>query len=264
MNQLETIVQWKRNEIKDRIRPVREWELVGLANKMKPGLTFAEALVHPECLCIIAEMKRRSPSAGTIDQEVSVEEQIREYYNAGANALSILTDEHFFGGHLRDLCTATDLMAQRLDARPCLRKDFTLHPIQILEAAEAGARAVLLIVGVLDDETIKVLYEAASLAALDVLFEVHDEQELERALNAEARIIGVNNRDLTRFTTDLSVSERLLPQISSEIVRISESGIHSAEDAYRVRVAGADAVLVGEAMMKAKDKAAFIQSIQSV
>ena len=261
MDRLEEIIQHKWAEIQERIRPVREGELTRFAEQ-KRATSFAAALAHPQRLCVIAEMKRRSPSAGTIAQGACVEERVRDYYNAGADALSILTDERFFGGHLRDLWTATDWMAAREDPRPCLRKDFMLHPIQILEAAEAGAQAILLIVRALDDEAVKVLYEMARLAGLDALFEVHNEREVDRALALGAHIIGINNRDLAHFTTDLGLSEQLLPKIPSDLVRVSESGIHSPEDAQRVRAAGADAVLIGEALMRTENKAAFIQAIQ--
>ena len=135
---------------------------------------------------------------------------------------------------------------------PCLRKDFMVHPIQILEAVESGASAILIIVRALDDEEIKILFDAATQAGLDSLFEVHSEPEIERALKAGARIIGVNNRDLTVFKTDLAFSEQLIPQIPGDVIRVSESGIFNGEDAARVRAAGADAILVGEALMRAR------------
>jgi indole-3-glycerol phosphate synthase len=155
-------------------------------------------------------------------------------------------------------------VAEHLDTigsrMPCLRKDFMVHPIQILEAAESGASAILIIVRALDDEEIKILFDAATHAGLDSLFEVHSEAEIERALKAGARIVGVNNRDLTVFKTDLAYSERLIPQIPGDIIRISESGIFKPEDATRVRAAGADAILVGEALMRAASPADLISA----
>ena len=139
MNYLEVIMQRKRDEIAERARPVRESELARWAECERPGPTFYQSLANPDELSIIAEIKRRSPSAGTIAENVSVVEQARLYYNANADAISVLTDEKDFGGSLNDLWEVTDLMAIRTDPRPCLRKDFMVHPIQILEAAEAGS-----------------------------------------------------------------------------------------------------------------------------
>lgn len=262
MDKLSEIIHWKKQEIADRIRPVRERELSVLAEKRAAPFSFAKALAPGKSLRVIAEIKRRSPSAGVIKEEVDVTEQARVYYNGEADALSILTDQKYFGGCLQDLWAVSDFMASREDPRPCLRKDFFIHPIQIVEAAEAGASAILLIVRALDDETIKRLFDTANLAGLDSLFEIHSEMDLERALKAGANIIGINNRDLTRFTTDLAFSERLVPQIPQPIIRISESGIHSCDDAARVHAAGAHAVLIGEALMRTKSPAEFIQQIK--
>jgi indole-3-glycerol phosphate synthase len=138
-----------------------------------------------------------------------------------------------------------------------------VHPIQVLQAREAGASAILLIVRALADEEIKLLHAAAAAAGLDALFEIHDESELARALRHGARLVGVNNRDLTSFTTDLAISERLIPLLPREVVAVSESGIFTGADAARVRSAGAHAVLVGEALMKAPDPAALIAEIRA-
>jgi indole-3-glycerol phosphate synthase len=146
---------------------------------------------------------------------------------------------------------------------PCLRKDFMLHPVQIIEAAEAGARAILLIVRALDDDTIKRLHESAAIAGLDALFEIHEERELDRALNHGAKLIGVNNRDLTtvEFKTNVAISEKLLPLIPQSTLAVSESGIHTPADAARVRAAGAKAILVGEALMKAEDPEKLLKEL---
>ena len=137
-----------------------------------------------------------------------------------------------------------------------------VHPIQVSEAAERGARAILIIVRVLSNDEMKELREAADLAGLDCLYEVHEESELDRALPHNPEIIGVNNRDLTRFVTDLSISEDLIPQIPDNIVKVSESGILEPEDAWRVRDAGADAILCGEALMKAEDPERFVADMK--
>ena len=264
MDKLEQILAWKRRQIADRIRPVSERELSRLGSQERAGPGLREALERPDGLAVIAEIKRRSPSAGDIAPEVNAAEQARRFYNAGADALSILTDEKFFAGHIRDLWDAADLLKGREDAPPILRKDFFIHPIQIVEAAEAGARAILIIVKALSDEEIDILFEAADLAGLESLFEVHNESELERALRAGALIVGVNNRDLTTFETDLAHSELLIPKIPREVLPISESGIFTTEDAGRARGAGARAVLIGEALMKANDPEKLIKAFHAI
>ena len=264
MDKLEEIIAWKRQEIENRIRPVSEHELSRFAELGKMGLGLREALERTEGLAVVAEIKRRSPSAGDIAPQALAVEQARRYYNAGADALSVLTDEKFFAGNIRDLWETVDLLKDRQDAPPILRKDFFIHPIQVLEAAEAGARAILIIVKALNDEEIESLVDAADTAGLECLFEVHDESELERALNAGALIIGVNNRDLTTFKTDLKISELLIPKIPGDILSISESGIITAEDAARMRTAGANAILVGEALMKAGDPEKLIEAFRTI
>uniref|UniRef100_UPI0005BE3C9B indole-3-glycerol phosphate synthase TrpC n=1 Tax=Geminisphaera colitermitum TaxID=1148786 RepID=UPI0005BE3C9B len=141
---------------------------------------------------------------------------------------------------------------------PCIRKDFMVHPLQVLEAREAGAAAILIIVRALDDHDIATLFAAANAAGLDSLFEIHNEAELERATRHGARIIGVNNRDLAIFKTDLALSERLIPLFPRDVVAVSESGIHTAADAARARACGAHAILCGEALMRADDPAALL------
>jgi len=141
---------------------------------------------------------------------------------------------------------------------PCLRKDFMVHPIQVVEAAQAGASAILIIVRALNDDEIAELHEAAILADLDAIFEVHSAREIDRALAAGADIIGVNNRDLAAFKTDIGLSEALIPTLPRGVLAISESGIFSREDAGRARACGARAILVGEALMRAADPAALL------
>ena len=259
MDKLTEIMDWKRREIAPLVRAVSETELTQVnARRPKPP-SFADALRRPDGrLAVIAEIKRRSPSAGDIKAGASSLEQAQRYQAAGADALSVLTDEKYFGGTLDDLRGVTAHFAAVPPSRPCIRKDFFLHPIQVLQAREAGASAILLIVRALTDEEIKVLFGAANAAGLDALFEIHMEAEISRAVVHGAKIIGVNNRDLALFKTDLALSERLIPQFPSEITAVSESGIFTAADAVRVRAAGAHAVLVGEALMKAPEPAALI------
>lgn len=263
MDKLAEIMAWKRQEVARRLRPVRESELSRWATQVRAGKSFAEALHRESGLAVISEVKRRSPSAGAIAETIVAAEQARKYYNAGADALSILTDEKYFGGTIRDLWDVNDLLGRRDDAPPTLRKDFFVHPIQVLEAAEAGARAILIIVRALSDDEIKALREAAGLAGLDALFEVHSLPELERAVRHEARIIGVNNRDLARFVTDLAYSEQIIPEMPADCIAVSESGIWTVEDAARVYQAGADAVLVGEALMKMEKPEQFIEAVHA-
>lgn len=253
MDKLTEIMAYKRQEIDSRLRPVRDSELERLAQagKRRPG--FEAALRARKGLAVIAEIKRRSPSAGSIAELPEATEQARKYVNAQVDAMSILTDEKFFGGHLRDLWEVTDFLQQHRRPIPCLRKDFMVHPVQVVEAAEAGASCILIIVRALDDDTIARLYDSATAAGLDSLFEVHTLAELERALRFDPRMVGVNNRDLARFRTDLAISEEIIPQIPKDIVAISESGIFTAEDAQRARACGASAILCGEALMRADD-----------
>jgi indole-3-glycerol phosphate synthase len=265
-DKLTEIMAHKRREIAPLVRPVSEGELVRLdATRPRPPSFYVALRRADRRLAVIAEIKRRSPSAGDIKQNADAITQAWIYRAAGADALSILTDEKYFGGSLADLSEVASSFADEptgehlLDSRPCLRKDFFVHPIQVLEAREAGASAILIIVRALTDEEIKTLYGAATAAGMDALFEIHDESDLSRAVAHGAMIIGVNNRDLAVFKTDLALSERLIPQFPKQgIIAVSESGIFTGADAARVRAAGAHAVLVGEALMKAADPAQLI------
>jgi indole-3-glycerol phosphate synthase len=198
---------------------------------------------------IIAEFKRRSPSAGIIRDDLTVGEIVHCYERGGACAISILTDEEYFGGSIVDLRAArsgTNL--------PLLRKDFIIDPVQIFEAASVGADAVLLIVAALDDLSLGEMRELAEdELGLDALVEVHTSEELRRALNAGARIIGVNNRDLSTFQVSLNTSERLIAEVPRDRILISESGLQSADSLLRLRRVGFRGFLVGEALMRAPD-----------
>lgn len=262
-DKLTEIMAWKRREIAPRLRPVSETELARADAVLPRPPSFATALRRADGgLAVIAEIKRRSPSAGDIKAGASALEQAARYQAAGADALSILTDEKFFGGTLDDLRGVTAHFASSPPARPCLRKDFMVHALQVLEAREAGASAILLIVRVLTDEEMKTLYAAATAAGLDALFEVHNESEIDRAVAQGARIIGVNNRDLAIFKTDLGLSERLMPRLPRDVTAVSESGILTAADAARAHAAGAHAILVGEALMRAADPARLVAAFR--
>jgi indole-3-glycerol phosphate synthase len=259
-DKLTEIMAHKRREIAPLLRPVFPEELTALDRDLPRPPSFRSALRRADGrLAVIAEIKRRSPSAGAIKEDASALDQAHRYRAAGASALSILTDEKYFGGRLEDLQEVTGDFAATGPAVPCLRKDFMVHPVQVLQARLAGASAILIIVRALADDEIAALHTAATAAGLDALFEIHSEEELTRAVGHGAKIIGVNNRDLAVFQTDLGLSERLIPLFPKNVVAVSESGIATPADAARVRAAGAHAVLVGESLMKAADPAAVIR-----
>jgi len=263
-DKLTEIMAWKRREIAPLVRAVSEAELARLDASLPRPPAFATALRRADgTLAVISEIKRRSPSAGDINAGASSLDQAKRYQAAGTDALSVLTDEKYFGGTLDDLRSVTSYFSVTPPSPPCLRKDFMVHPLQVLEAREAGASAILIIVRALTDDEITVLQAAAHAAGLDALFEIHTEAEIERAVRHGARVIGVNNRDLAVFTTDLGLSERLIPRFPPDVIAVSESGIQTAADAARVRAAGAHAVLVGEALMRAGDPAALVAAFRS-
>lgn len=217
---------------------------------------FRKAISKPGQLNLIAEIKKASPSKGLICRDFDAIKLARIYSKGGAQALSILTEEKFFLGN-------PDYVRQvSADFRlPILVKDFIIDEIQIYEALHLGASAILLIVAILDDDTLKHLLKIASGLDLDCLVEVHDNQELDRALAAGAEIIGVNNRDLRNFEVDLRLSETLIPKIPKDKVAVAESGINSHEDIVRLKEAGAHAVLIGETFLRTDDIGAKIREV---
>lgn len=229
------------------------------AEDRAPAASFLDALRDRSSLGVIAEVKRRSPSAGDLRADAAAPAIARVYAEAGAAAVSVLTDSEHFGGSLGDL----EAVAEEVRV-PLLRKDFTLHPLQLYEARGAGASAVLLIARLLDDAELSDFGALAEELSLTALVEVHDEAEVERALKTGAKIIGVNNRDLASFSTDLAVTERLAPYVTSSVLLVGESGIGSPADAARLAEAGVDAVLVGEALMRAGDAAALVTAMAAI
>src|SRR4051794_16635832 len=213
---------------------------------------FVAALKNPKrgTVALIAEVKKASPSAGVICADFDPVRIAKEYEAAGASCLSVLTDEKFFQGslaYLKEIRSAVKL--------PLLRKDFIIDERQILEAVECGADAILLIVAILSDGDLERFHQLATDAGLAALVEVHDEEELERALRIGARLIGVNNRNLKTFTVDVGTTEKLAGKAfashsSDEVLLVAESGIHSRADVERVSRAGAAAILVGESLMR--------------
>ena len=209
----------------------------------------------PGRLGVIAEVKKASPSVGLIDPDFDPLRQAARYFEGGASCLSILTDEKYFQGSLGYLTKISEISPV-----PLLRKDFTIHEIQIHEAVIAGADAILLIVAALDDASLRHLYDEAKSFQLDVLVEVHDLREMDRALELGADLIGVNNRNLKTFAVDLATTERLAEEVPEDVLLVSESGIKSPADARRVLAAGANAVLIGEALMRALDPSREIEA----
>jgi indole-3-glycerol phosphate synthase len=206
---------------------------------------------------IIAEFKRRSPSAGVIRSDVGPGEAARAYERGGANAMSILTDEEYFGGSLDDLVTA-----RAQTSLPILRKDFVIDPTQIFAAAIAGADAILLIVAALDDLSLRRLRETAEdELGLDALVEVHTAEELKRATKAGAKLIGVNNRDLRTLRVSLETSEQLIAAAPRDAIMISESGLSGGGDVRRLAALGYRGFLVGEMLMRAADSAAKLREL---
>jgi indole-3-glycerol phosphate synthase len=223
----------------------------------QPVRGFARALRESAEPRVIAELKRRSPSCGEIRPDFDPVSCARAYEEGGAAALSVLTDERFFGGHLSML----EKVRGAVDL-PLLRKDFVIDASQIDEARLAGADAVLLIVAALAPEALCALIQHARGLGLDALVEVHDEAELDAALAAGAGIVGINNRDLRSFETDLGVTERLAPRVPRGIPIVAESGISSHADLVRLARAGAHAFLVGESLMRQPDLAVALRTLR--
>jgi indole-3-glycerol phosphate synthase len=223
------------------------------------GFRRALQLKSRDGVAVIAELKKASPSKGLIRAEFRPAELARELEESGAAALSVLTDEEFFQGSLDNLRVASAAVKV-----PCLRKDFIVDEFQLLEARANAADAVLLIVAALSSEELGTLAAGARGRGLDVLCEVHDEDELQRALNAGCDLIGVNTRDLRTFKVDLETAFRLAEKIPAGVVRVAESGIHSAEDVARLRAAGYDAFLVGESLMRAERPGAALRELMGV
>jgi len=219
----------------------------------EPRRGFRAALAGRPAPAVIAEIKRASPSRGVIRSHFDPPAHARAYEGAGATALSVLTDERFFQGHLDHLATVRAVVGL-----PCLRKDFLVDPYQVDEARAYGADAILVIAAAGSATLRTELLAAASEAGLDALVEVHDEREMEWAAAAGATLVGVNNRDLSTFVTSLETTERLAPLRPAGALLVAESGLHSSADVRRMVAAGAQAVLIGEAFMAAPDPGAAL------
>jgi indole-3-glycerol phosphate synthase len=256
VNVLDRIVSSTLEDVERRRSSVPLADLESQVAARPEGRPFTEALLHPG-ISLIAEHKRRSPSAGEIRSGATVTDIVQAYERGGATALSILTEGPHFGGSLDDLREA-----RAASVLPILRKDFIVDPYQVYESAAAGADAVLLIVAALHADDIAVLYREARGLDLDVLVEVHDEPELECALEVvDADVIGINNRDLTDFSVDLDRTFELLSDVPAGKTVVSESGIHTRDQLDGLERVGVDAVLVGEGLMRAGDVEAAVRAL---
>jgi indole-3-glycerol phosphate synthase len=253
VNVLERIVQSTRVDVDRRRQQVPLADLEARLEPVREDRAFSEALVRPG-ISLIAEHKRASPSAGAIREGADVAEIACAYERAGAAALSVLTEARHFAGRLDDLHEA-----KRVTRLPVLRKDFIVDPYQVVESAVAGADAILLIVAALEHRDLAELFAIARDLELDVLVEVHDEEELEAALDVDADVLGINNRDLTDFSVDLDRTYDLLNDVPTGKLVISESGIHTREQLDDLERVGVDAVLVGESLMRADDVEAAVR-----
>ena len=255
MSVLERIVESTRDEVERRRAQVSLADLEAAVGTRPEGRPFQEALLRPG-ISVIAEHKRRSPSAGLLREHASAGEIAAAYERGGAAAVSVLTEAEHFGGSLADLREA-----RAACALPVLQKDFVVAPYQLYEAAAAGADAVLLIVAALDLEMLAELHREARALDLDVLVEVHDEPELDHALEVDADVLGINNRDLGDFSVDLERTYELLADVPAGKTVVSESGISSREQLDDLDRVGVDAVLVGETLMRAPDPEAACRAL---
>lgn len=253
MNILERIIETKRTE-------VLQLKLNGVERTEREALkpSIAQRLAGTD-LSVIAEIKRASPSKGAIALDVDVVAQAKQYEASGATVISVLTDETYFKGSMDDLAA----VASAVDI-PVLCKDFIIDRVQIDRVKAHGARLILLIVAALEQETLADLHAYAQAEELEVLVEVHNEEELRRAEAIDAQIIGINNRNLKKFEVDLQTSVELLKQKQPNVRYISESGIKTVEEAQLLHGAGADGILVGETLMRADDPQVFIREASGV
>ncbi len=256
LNVLGRILARTRERVNEKRRELPLERILSASPTPGARRAFAEAVSRPSHVNIIAEFKRRSPSGGIIREDLHAVRVAQGYEIGGAAALSILTEEVFFGGSLDDL-----QQARAATLLPTLRKDFIIDPYQVFEAAMAGADAVLLIVKALSEAELKELHGTAVEAGLEVLVEVHDGDDLGRALDVGALLVGVNNRDLRTMEVSLGTALRLAPSIPDDVVAVAESGIRRGTDVKQLRDAGFDAFLIGEYTMRAPDPGAALEAL---
>ena len=258
MNKLDEIIAYKKQEIEPIIPLTKKLRASALMRNDFGGFRAALDL-GSDRLSVIAEVKKASPSAGLIDPNFDAARQAKRYIDGGASCMSVLTDEKYFQGHLSFL-----MEISKISPIPLLRKDFTVHECQIYEASVSGADAILLIVAALDDDKLRRLYDAARDVQLDVLVEVHDLPEMERALDLGADLIGINNRNLKTMTTDLITTEELAEEVPDDVTLISESGLRNTADAQRVLEAGSNGILIGETLMRHDDPTRAVEEYMNL
>lgn len=254
---LQDILEYKRTELAEFKKRHSYADFERKIKTSRPKHAFRKAL-KKSGLTLIAEVKKASPSEGLICKDFEPVSIAGIYEKIGASAVSVLTDQKFFQGHMDDLRKIRDAVSL-----PLLRKDFILDEIQLLEAKAAGADACLLIVKALTEQRLSDLIFCSESLGLDALVEIHDREELQIALDSGATLLGVNNRNLQTFKTELKTSEELIPQIPPSCLRVSESGLETREHVLRVKKAGADAVLIGTRFMKAANKQQLFQDLFS-
>lgn len=255
---LDRIVEAKiaRLQIAKQEKPPAQLIKEAEARSSQVRASFFESLTKTDRINIIAEIKRRSPSKGILREDFDPVAIAESYERGGAAAISVLTEEDFFDGSLNFLSKVNKQVAL-----PLLRKDFIFDEYQVYEAAAAGASALLLIVAILDDQLLETLIDLTNKVGLDALVEVHTREEMVRSINSGARIIGVNNRDLTSFKVELETSVRLAPLAPAGTLLVSESGINNRSDIEKLKVAGFNAFLIGEHFMRADDPGAIINNL---
>ncbi|MGH2458757.1 MAG: indole-3-glycerol phosphate synthase TrpC [Chloroflexota bacterium] len=252
---LDDIVANTRLELAEARRRLPESELLDRVKEAPPPRDYAGAL-RGDDIRLIAEIKKASPSKGVLRGDFDPLAIAAGYVAAGAHAVSVLTDHKFFQGSLNDLYRVSQSCTL-----PLLRKDFVVDPYQVYEAVVAGASSALLIVGILDDAELAELIALQRSLGLEPQVEVHDEAQVERALRADARIVGINNRDLRTFKVDLATTERLRPLIPPDRIVVSESGIHTSDDVARLRRAGVQAMHIGESLMASADPGQKVRAL---
>lgn len=249
---LDKIIERKKQEISDLKKNRIKRSSKGGAHR-----PFIDALKKASSLAIIAEVKKASPSKGIICQNFDPVKIARSYETAGAHAISVLTDEQFFQGSIDYLQSVRDTVSL-----PVLRKDFIIHLLQVEETAQIGADAMLLIVAALDDSQMRDLYQAALELNIDPLIEVHSAEELDRAMKLNPPLIGINNRNLSTFVTDINLTVDLIRHIPSSVTVVSESGIENGDQARMLKAAGAKALLVGESLVKLDNPETLIRELR--
>ncbi len=245
---LKEIIQRKKERILLAKQQLSEDDLKTKIQNLKPARSFIEAINKPKQISLIAEIKRQSPSQGIIRQDFNLQDIARIYQESGVQAISVLTEEDYFGGNIYYINEVKNIVSC-----PILRKDFILEPYQVYESRYYGADAILLIADLLSKEKLFELMQVAQGLGLACLVEIHDEKELKKVLSLKAPLIGINNRDLHTLEVDFKITEKLFPLIPKDQILVVESGIKSYQDILFLKILGVNAVLIGQAIMEAGD-----------